>query len=75
MDPSFWVGLFGCIGVIVTGVLTHAKNVSQDKAAHKRDLRINTLEAEHRLCDEERKRLLEQINTFLALKVNGKKEP
>jgi len=72
MEQGFWVGLFAFLGVIVTAVATHLKNVQQDKAALKRDFRINTLEAQHEQCERERVRLLEQINTLLHLRSNGK---
>lgn len=72
MNDGFWMGLFAFLGVIVTAVATHLKNVAQDKASMRRDIRINTLETEHKHCEEERRRLLEQLNTLVALKVGGK---
>lgn len=54
MDPAFWTGLFGCIGVVVIGVLAHLKNVEQDRAALKRDTRLAVLESEVKHCNEER---------------------
>lgn len=75
MEPGFWVGLFAFLGVIVTAIATHLKNVHQDKQAMKRDFRINTLETQHEQCEKERVRLMEQINTLLHLRSNGKPDP
>lgn len=75
MNDPFWSSFFAFLGVIVVAIATHLKNVQQDKAAFKRDLRINTLEAQHDQCEKERLRLLDQINTLLATKVGGKADP
>ena len=72
MEQGFWVGFFAFCGVIVTAVATHLKNVAQDKAALKRDIRINTLEVQHAQCEQERLRLLDQLNNLVAVKVGGK---
>ncbi len=75
MDPSFWVGFFGLMMAVVTAISAHLKNVQQDKAALKRDVRINTLEIEQRVCQEERTRLLEQIKWILVSKAGDTKPP
>lgn len=75
MDPAFWTGFFALAVAVVTAIGTIIKNYQQDKAALKRDFRINTLEAQHAACEEERVRLIEQFNTLVALKVSGKEAP
>lgn len=62
MDPAFWIGLFGSITAVTTAIATHYKNTKQDESAHKRDLRIAVLEVEHRVCNEERLRLLDRLD-------------
>ena len=61
MEPAFWIGFFAMVTSVATALGAHIKNLSQDKAAAKRDLRINSLEVEVRLCHEERNRILEQL--------------
>lgn len=68
MEAAFWVGFFGAVTSVATAIGAHIKNVSQDKAAQKRDLRINSLEVEVRICHEERVRLFEQVAKFIESK-------
>ena len=61
MESGFWMGFFGAVTSIATLVAAHLKNVSQDKAALKRDSRINALEVELKHCHEERVEIKQQL--------------